>query len=446
MAIEKGRLADILTWAMRILAGSVFVFSGFVKGIDPWGTLYKIDSYLGVLGIDLWQNLKLVAAFMLGGVEFLIGVFIIFGCFRRAAAVLLTMVMAAMLPFTLWIALKNPVEDCGCFGDALVISNWWTFWKNVILAGAAIWLLKFNKSCHWLITPALQWIAFIATAVFILIIEITGYVSQPLIDFRPYPVGESLISPDFEGSGSQPHFVFEYEKDSEVRTFTEADILPDESEGWKFIGRKEVSQQPNHSDTSHADRKNLRIWTEDGEDDVTEELLDSDGKQLLIMMPELEKVSPATTWKLNSLDEWAGKNGVSMAAVVSGTPAQIAEWEDLSLAGYPIYTAEDTMIKEVVRGNPGVVYIEDGKVVWKRALNAIYIDDFMRPGTSGDARTFAFNNERMLLNCTYIYLIAMSLLVFLSFSPMLRNFYLKAREIRARVSKPRINHDDKAPL
>ena len=117
-----------------------------------------------------------------------------------------------------------------------------------------------------------------------------------------------------------------------------------------------------------------------------------------------------------------------MIAVVSGSSEQIAEWEDLSMASYPIYTADDTQIKEVVRGNPGVVYLVDGRIEWKSTLNAIDIDDFLSPDTSRDASSFGPDNIRILRNCVYIYLTVMAVLVILSFTPYLKRFYLSKPE------------------
>lgn len=424
MAIKSRKSIEIITWIIRLVAGSVFMFSGFAKAIDPYGTLYKVDAYLASMSLDIWPNLELVGVFALCAAEFLVGVFILTGCFRRSTAIIAAIIMAFMLPLTLWIAVSDPVDDCGCFGDALLISNWATFWKNVVLTAAIAWLVVYNKKCHWLVTPALQWIAFVATSIFIVIIELFGYISQPLIDFRPYKQGEPII--DFENQAlvEEPQFIFIYEKDGIRKEFRDTDVLPEESEGWEFVDRKELPhQQPKASTAENG--KSLRIWDKTGEEDVTEEAIDEKGMELLVMMPNLKEVSPATTWKLNSLYEWSIKNNVFMAAVVSGTPDEIDEWEDLSMASYPIFTADDTQIKEVVRGNPAVVYLVHGKIEWKSSLAAINIDDFLSPGTSSDAMTFGTDNMRILRNCLYTYLTIMAVLVFLSFTPAMKNFYLR---------------------
>lgn len=424
MAIKSRKSIEIITWIIRLVVGSVFMFSGFAKAIDPYGTLYKVDAYLVSMSLDIWPNLELVGVFALCAAEFLVGVFILTGCFRRSTAIIAAIIMAFMLPLTLWIAVSDPVDDCGCFGDALVISNWATFWKNVALTAAIAWLVVYNKKCHWLVTPALQWIAFVATSIFIVVIELFGYISQPLIDFRPYKQGEPIIDFENQATAEEPQFIFIYEKDGIRKEFRDTDVLPEESEGWEFVDRKELPhQQPKASTAENG--KSLRIWDKTGEEDVTEEAIDEKGMELLVMMPNLKEVSPATTWKLNSLYEWSIKNNVFMAAVVSGTPDEIDEWEDLSMASYPIFTADDTQIKEVVRGNPAVVYLVDGKIEWKSSLAAINIDDFLSPGTSSDAMTFGTDNMRILRNCLYTYLTIMAVLVFLSFTPAMKNFYLR---------------------
>lgn len=438
MGIKKRQVIDVVTWIVRIIVGGVFIFSGLVKAVDPWGTLYKIEAYLGAMGLDIWPNLQLVAAFGLCGLEFITGILILTGSLRRTIPVVGTVIMAFMLPLTLWIAIKNPVADCGCFGDALIISNWATFWKNVALTAGMVWLLIYNRRVHWLITPALQWIGILISCVFIVVIEMIGYVWQPLIDFRPYEVGESLIDSDYEAES--PEFVFIYEKDGVEKEFKEDDVLPDESEGWTFVDRKEIQGEKHESHSTTG--KNLRIWDKDGNEDVTEEAISESGKELIVMMPVLRAVSPATTWKLNSLYEWSLKNNVKMIAVVSGSQKEITDWEDLSMASYPIYTADDTQIKEVVRGNPGIVYLENGKVVWKSTLAAIDIDDFMLPGTSSDARTFASNNLSILRNLEAIYLTMLVVLVFLSFTPTFKKYYLKVATRGGKVRREESSSPD----
>lgn len=410
----ESRSIRCVTWIIRELTALVFIFSGFVKAIDPWGTLYKVEDYLAAMGLTIWPNLIIVGVFFLCGIEFFIGVCLAAGCFRRGSALLGFALMCFMLPLTLWIAVFDPVADCGCFGDAYVISNWATFWKNVILLAFTLWLTRYNKYCASLINPAIQWIAFIATALFICLIEFLGYLYQPLLDFRPYKTGTTLTE---QVDSEQPEFLFIYSKDGMNKEFS-IDNLPDENEGWVFVDRKETGDAESGEDTSD---KGFHVW--EGNEDVTEEALSPDKDRILLLMPDMGDVSISTTWKINSLHDWASRYDIDMIAAVAGTQEEIDNWKDLSMPDYPIYTADDTAIKELARGNPAVVYMHKGIVEWKSTLRAIDTDDFMANDTSADPMSFARDNCRMLLNYSYIYLSVMALLIMVSFIPVLRRLF-----------------------
>lgn len=448
---NKERIISLATWICRLLVGATFIFSGFVKAVDPWGTLYKVKDYLGVLQIDLWPNLVLVGVFALCALEFLTGVFVLLGCFRRSIPWVVAAIMLFMTPLTLWIAIANPVADCGCFGDAWVISNWATFWKNVALCIMTVWLIRFNARVRCIVAPWLQWLCFVASGAFIAVIALTGYLYQPLLDFRPYKLGMPIVDVTADTGDASPDdsydetadLVFVYEKDGVKKEFTADDELPDESDGWVFVERKMRSDdlgpsdgnagagnygQSDLKDKSDSSASDFRIWSEDGTRDVTSEVASPEGKRIFLMMPDLAHVSTAVSWQINSLYTWAQNQDIDMIAVVSGDEGDIAAWKDRSLASYPVYTADDTAIKEVVRGNPAVVYTEDGKIVWKSSLRALDTDDFLADGTSTDPRSFAIDNPRLLRNYTGLYLVVLAVLVAISFSPKLtRLFFPKKR-------------------
>lgn len=425
------RVADIVTWLSRIVFGAAFMISGFTKGIDPWGTIYKMSDYIGAMGLHVWYPLILIGAIALCAVEFLVGVFVITGSFRRSIPWVAALIMAAMLPLTLWIAIADPVSDCGCFGDAFIISNWATFWKNVGLSACVVWLLLHNRKVHWLVTPALQWVGFVASFLFIVIIEFFGYYYQPLIDFRPYKNDTSLLSEsaNLSESDEADKFLYIYKKDGVERSFT-IDAIPSEEEGWEFVDRKETEDAvfEKSKDTSFADDKNLRFYSQDEmgeEEDVTEEIVEATDRLLILTIPDLRSMSIASTWKINSLYTWSVRNNIQMIAIASGTGPEIDTWKDLSMSEYPIYTSEDTMIKELCRGNPGVVYVMDGIIKWKSTLRAIDIDDFLSPDTTHDPLEFRHDDMATLYNISGIYIAVMVFLILLSFLPKLRARSLK---------------------
>lgn len=399
----------IATWILRVLCGGLFIFSGFVKAIDPWGTIFKFEEYFAALGLDSPFAILRLAVFFLCALEFVVGLFLATGCFRKSCPVVALGIMCVFLPLTLWIAIENPVADCGCFGDAWHLSNWATFLKNVILTAGIVWLIFFNLRGICLITPAFQWLAVLASGIFILVIELIGFYWQPLLDFRNFPVGSPLFSQTEDEE--EPNYIFKYEKNGEIKGFT-IENLPDESEGWKFVGRENLS-----STSTENSEKGLNVFDRYSMDEANPDAEEPVGEELVVMIPNVSMVSPATTWKLNSLYEWSVLHDVMMIAIVSGSQEEIDEWEDLSMASYPIFVADDTSIKEVVRGNPGIVFLKDGKILWKTNLSAMDVDGFTGDENSDVVDSIEGNNARYLINIVVVYLIFMAFLVFISFTP-----------------------------
>lgn len=399
-----------LTMLLRLLVGGVFAFSGFVKAIDPWGTIYKVNDYLAAFQIVMPDSIVLFFVFSLFTFEFLLGVSFIFGCYRRLAPVSAALIMLFMTPLTLWIAMENPVSDCGCFGDALIMSHWQTFWKNVLLSAMVGWLVVYARRSRCFIIPTLQWLMVGVSTLFIVVVALYGYIYQPLLDFRPYPIGETLVSADEDDDGSELLFV--YRKDGVEKEFA-IDNLPEDDE-WEFVERKEVSLA---GDKNEVASKSLRIYNSDDED-VTESVMLDKGRQVVLFYSSLDDVSIASTYQINSLYAYCQQQGIDMISVAAATPEDIAEWEDLSMPSYDIYIAEDTSIKEVVRGNPAVVFLEDGIVKFKSSLRAIAIADFMTEDTSTDPMSFAKDNKNILLKLTLIYLLTLLAIAVLSHVPM----------------------------
>jgi uncharacterized membrane protein YphA (DoxX/SURF4 family) len=140
----------IIAGICRTLLGVVFIFSGAVKAIDPFGTIYKIEDYLKAFGGFFTDLLPLaeVAAVVLILLEVVLGVCMVMNVRTRWTAWLALAFYAVMTPLTLYIAINNPVSDCGCFGDAIILTNWQTFWKNVVLIILAILLVILRKSVY----------------------------------------------------------------------------------------------------------------------------------------------------------------------------------------------------------------------------------------------------------------------------------------------------------
>ena len=370
-AVKNERWCQLLTTLMRLTVGGVFVFSGFTKAIDPWGTCYKITDYLLALGMERWDNMALFVAVALATLEFMLGIFIVVGAYRRSAPIQALILLLFMTPLTLWLAVTGAVPDCGCFGDALHLSNWATFGKNVLLLLGVIYLLCFNRSLRGIYGPAVHWMVAAVSFATVMAIAYFGYFKQPLIDYRPYPEGTRLISAaSADTDESEDNFIFIYSKDGEEHEFT-IDSLPDEADGWEYVTRYHARRPQGKVIVQDGSHKNsIAILDLDG-NDITIDVLGDNRRTVLLLFPDLPQVGVVNSYDLNELTDAALVAGASVIGLTPATAQQIVAWKDLSMASYPIYNMDDSELKMLARGNPAVVYIEDGIIMWKRTLSAI---------------------------------------------------------------------------
>ena len=370
-AVKNERWCQLLTTLMRLTVGGVFVFSGFTKAIDPWGTCYKITDYLLALGMERWDNMALFVAVALATLEFMLGIFIVVGAYRRSAPIQALILLLFMTPLTLWLAVTGAVPDCGCFGDALHLSNWATFGKNVLLLLGVIYLLCFNRSLRGIYGPAVHWMVAAVSFATVMAIAYFGYFKQPLIDYRPYPEGTRLISAaSADTDESEDDFIFIYSKDGEEHEFT-IDSLPDEADGWEYVTRYHARRPQGKVIVQGGSHKNsIAILDLDG-NDITINVLGDNRRTVLLLFPDLPQVGVVNSYDLNELTDAALVAGASVIGLTPATAQQIVAWKDLSMASYPIYNMDDSELKMLARGNPAVVYIEDGIIMWKRTLSAI---------------------------------------------------------------------------
>lgn len=355
--------------ALRLVVGSVFAFSGFVKAIDPWGVLYKFEDYMAALGWEWLSPFLLFGAFAVSIAEFTMGISILVGAYRRVSVWLSFLMMLVMTPLTLWLAVTDAVPDCGCFGDAIVLGNVTTFLKNIVLLAAIVYLLLFNRKLGNLFSSSVQWMVTFCTLAFITAVSFYGYFYQPMLDFRPYKVGNNIVPTDDNADyDNDDYYVFVYEKNGELKEFTIDNVPLDEDTAWTFVERKAIQTTKSAPSTSG----NLAI-TKNGME-VTDSVLKHEGEQVILLFSDMENVDITYTYLINVIDDYARSHGVDMIGITDASKDEIAEWNDMSMATYPIYNADDSELKMLARGNPAIVYLKDGKVVWKRTLQSISAD------------------------------------------------------------------------
>lgn len=354
----------VLLHANRLLIGLVFIFSGFVKAVDPLGTVYKIEDYLTAFD-GFWGGLTFMAfpaAFLLIAIELLIGLNLVFQVKFKFSSWLAFVFMLVMTPLTLYIALYNPVTDCGCFGDALKISNWMTFYKNVFFFILTLLLLIFQKKYSKIFLPNVEWgfiIVFFVASFGFMIYNLTHL---PVLDFRPYKVGvnipDAMKVPD-DAPGDVYEYNFVYEKEGSRKIFS-IDQLPDSS--WTFVSQETKLISEGYKPPIH----DLVILTAEFED-VTEEVLNYEGTTYLIVMYDLqktsekgiEKVKDFVAYKLNEHPE------VKVYALTASSTQDIQEFKTKYGITFPFYKTDPITLKTMIRANPGVMKLVDGTVKGK---------------------------------------------------------------------------------
>lgn len=322
---ESGRWLTVTVNLCRVLLGLVFLFSGTVKAIDPVGTQIKLSDYLGAMGLPgiFPDGALLLVSCLLAGFEMLMGSYLLMGIFCRGTSLLTLVFMGLLTPFTLYVAIANPVQDCGCFGDALILTNWQTFIKNVVLLAFAVTV----RIGYRVIVPSVrekrQWV------VTLIVLAISGRFmvenvnGLPAIDFRPYRVGTDL--------------------------------------------RAEVLERHNEKMTDFVvmDR-NLN--------DVTADLLLDSGYVFLMVSPYLESASWSDLDLIDDLSEYCDRYGYRMVCLTASGREEIREWAANTAAGYDIMNCDAVPLKTMVRSNPGLVLLADGMIVNKWSHSDIPTD------------------------------------------------------------------------
>ena len=308
----------------RIILAIVFILSGFVKAVDPLGTQYKIDDYLEAMSLGglLPGMATLGASIAQSAVEFCLGVFLLFAIRRRLTSRLILLIMAVMTPLTLWLAIENPISDCGCFGDALVLTNWQTFWKNVVLLVCAIVVALWPKEMFRFVSKSNQWIVINYSALFILAISAWSLYYLPTFDFRPYHVGTNL--------------------------------------------RQNWQRTMDGEDLPYADFfiENVK----DGED-ITEALLNDSSYVFLMVSPYLEQADDSRLDLINELYEYANEHSYGFYCLTSSTHENIERWREITGAEYPFCLTDAITLKTVIRSNPGLLLLKDGTIIRKWSHN-----------------------------------------------------------------------------
>ena len=362
----------------RFVLAATFIFSGYVKAIDPLGTLYKLKDYAAAMSLNgLLPDWALVSvAIALGALEFALGVFMLFAVRRHVVSRITLAFMAAMTVLTLWIFVADPVKDCGCFGDALKLTNGETLLKNIVLSACAALVAWRPVDMARFISRSNQWIVRYYTVAYIVITSVYCLYTLPIFDFRPYHVGMNIKQGmEIPEGAEQPEFesTFLLRKNGETREFT-LDNYPDST--WEYVDTRTVQTKKGYEPPIH----DFALTSCDTGEDITEQVLTKKGYTFLLVSPRLAVADDSNFGDIDQIYEYAEENGADFYCVTASANDEIERWRDLTGAEYQFCNADETTLKTMIRSNPGLMLLKDGTIIDKWSHNALpQTDDLTAP-------------------------------------------------------------------
>ena len=353
------------TWvnACRFLLAVAFIFSGFVKAVDPLGFQYKIQDYLEAFGMLSWfpSFFPLLAAVILSAIEFSIGVCLFFGIRKKTTTLLAFLLMIFMTPLTLYLALKNPVSDCGCFGDAWVLTNWETFGKNIVLFIAAYSTFRWKKEIIRFISAKTEWLVSLYTILFVFALSFYCLAHLPVLDFRPYKIGKNILQGMEIPDGAKPNVyetTFLMEKDGEKKEFT-LENYPDST--WTFVDTRTVLKEKGYEPPIH----DFSLVEQSTGEDITDKVLTDINYTFLLVAHRIEEADDSNIDLINEIYDYSVEHGYKFYCLTSSPEEQIELWKDKTGAEYPFCQMDDITLKTMVRSNPGLMLIKNGTILNK---------------------------------------------------------------------------------
>ena len=353
----------------RMALALTFILSGYVKAIDPLGTQYKLNDYAAAMHLSEYipDWLTLTGAIALAMTEFALGIFMLFAIRRHLVSRLMTAMMVMMTLITVWIFIANPVKDCGCFGDAIKLTNGETLLKNIVLLAAAIVTAMRPLDMARLISKSNQWIVTNYTLVYIVCTSLYCLYALPTFDFRPYHIGADIKKGMKIPEGAeQPEFetTFILKKNGQTREFT-LDNYPDST--WEFVDSKTVQTRQGYEPPIH----DFSLTDTKTGEDITDNVLSHKGYTFLLISRSLAYADDSNFGDIDQIYEYASEHNIPFYCVTASTDSDINRWRDLTGAEYPFCTADETTLKTIIRSNPGLLLLKDATIIGKWSHNQL---------------------------------------------------------------------------
>ena len=345
----------------RILLGLLFIYSGFVKGVDPIGTEYRIVDYFIAFGTDWAIPLALPLSVLMNSVEFVLGILLLLNVGMQITSWLVMLMMAVFTVITFNDAMYNPVPDCGCFGDALVISNWQTFYKNLLID--TLLLLVFfsrNRVGKWFSIKSEWAILFVAIFGFI-VFEIYNIRHLPVIDFRNWKVGNKMVNDN--PLPMKYYLTYKNTETGEEKEYLSPDYPYNDSlwlADWEFVSQYVEDPNPKLHD--------LRIEDAEGID-FTDQIIANPGFQFILVAHDLSDCNLKNWDLIEAIFEQSNKSEISFVIITSSLPEEVITFKVKNLHNAEYYFADDITMMTMIRSNPGLILLKNGVIQGKWHFN-----------------------------------------------------------------------------
>lgn len=360
----------------QLLLAITFIFSGLVKCIDPQGTAIKFTEYLQYFGLNFLTDVTPGMAWVLSILEFVCGFSFLIGYGRLFALTVSVLLMCLFTPLTLWLAITDAIEDCGCFGDAVHLTNWETFFKNILiclLLGLCCWR---RTKMYRLFGRTLGTLyRYYALGIVVWLCWL-GSMREPLVDFRPYHPGINLLAAtvgeENDESNAQIWYTCIYQLNGKKQEFS-LDSLPDESLGWEFV--ETVEHHPDAEVTKDVNKEidnHIDFFVKDINGQLyTRQLLEHPGYTLLLLSPSLDKASQHDIDRIEQLWEYATDHDYPFYCITARDQQQYDNWRYNTGAEYDFLFTDASIVQTICRSNPGVMLLKDGVICWKQPLSQL---------------------------------------------------------------------------
>lgn len=368
----------VITEISRVTLGITFLFSGFVKSVDVYGTELKITEYLQAFTLDWFTELSILLSFVLVGFELLLGIWNLLGIYPKIISRLSLVTMSFMTLLTLYIAIFNPVEDCGCFGDAFTLSNWHTFYKNIVLLACAILLV--NR--YDLITPLFSEKTKVFAGVYCLLFTCGfltyNYKYDPLFEFRPYQIGVDLkkINIPQDEPAKHEEISLIYEKKGVRKKFA-PENSPWQDSTWIYIGTEINSSEEYRI---HSARPDFSIYkpifttndsTIESQIDITEKILSDTAYSFILLAQDMSTIDSEKHQKFAKITKYASEKGSAIYYLTSSPSKDIIKFQHTLPPNITLCTMDNKTLKTIVRTNSGLLAIHKGIIAAKWSTHSL---------------------------------------------------------------------------